>query len=81
MIWLTKGGFCYESQEYMFGFLTLHYNFGFLWMLLNMIADRMVSFPIMLVVTAIIAAGLMMVVNPPLRATEKAVVAVLPANT
>ena len=65
---------------YMFGFLTLHYNFGFLWMLMNMIADQMVSFPTMTVIAAFFAAGLSMVVSPPHKATEEMVQAATPAG-
>ena len=59
------GGLMLYALIYMFGFLILHYNLAFLWMLLNMISDRMVSFPTMVVIVAIIAAGLSMVVEAP----------------
>lgn len=65
------GGLMLYALIYMFGFLTLRYNFAFLWMLLNMIADRMVSFPTMVVIAAIFAAGLSMVVNPPQKVAER----------
>ena len=74
------GGLMLYALIYMFGFITLRYNFGFLWMLMNMIADQMVSFPTMAVIAVFFAAGLAMVVNPPLKAPEKAAVAVSPAR-
>jgi len=74
------GGLMLYALIYMFGFLTLRYNFGFLWMLLNMIAIRMVSFPTMAVIAAFFASGLAMVVSPPQKATEKAVQAVSPVR-
>jgi hypothetical protein len=61
----SLGGLMLYALIYMFGFLILHYNFAFLWMLLNMVADRMVSFPTMVMIAAIIAAGLSMVVEAP----------------
>jgi hypothetical protein len=61
------GGLMLYALIYMFGFITLKYNFGFLWFLLNMIAIRMVSFPTMVVIAALFAAGLTMVVNPPAK--------------
>ncbi len=64
-IFFALGGLMLYALIYMFGFLTLRYNFAFLWMLLNMVADRMVSFPTMVVIAAIFAAGLAMVVHPP----------------
>jgi hypothetical protein len=81
IIFFALGGLMLYALIYMFGFLTLRYNFAFLWMLLNMIADRMVSFPTMVMIAALFAAGLSMVVNPPVRATEKAgeVVSPVPA--
>jgi hypothetical protein len=49
----------------MFGFQTLRYNFAFLWYMLNMFSIRMLSFLSAAMITAILAAGLSMVVNPP----------------
>ncbi len=67
ILFFVLGGLMLYALIYMFGFITLRYNFGFLWMLMNMVADRMVSFPTMIVIAAIIAAGLSMVVSPPSR--------------
>jgi len=65
IIFFLLGGLMLYALIYMFGFLTLHYNFAFLWMLMNMIADRMVSFSTMVVVAAIFSAGLSIVVGMP----------------
>ena len=81
IIFFLLSGLMLYALIYMFGFLTLRYNFAFLWMLLNMIADRMVSFPTMVVIAAIFAAGLVMIVNPPLQAKEKVVEAVSAAGS
>ena len=64
IVFFLLGGLMLYALIYMFGFLTLRYNFAFLWMLMNMIADQTVSFPTMVVVAAFFAAGLSMVVNP-----------------
>jgi hypothetical protein len=50
---------------YFFGFLLLRYGFVFLWMFMNIISIRMFSFPAMLAATAVMAAGLSLIVNPP----------------
>ncbi len=71
VFFFALGGLMLYALIYMFGFLTLRYDFAFLWMLLNMIADRMVSFPTMVVIAAIFAAGLSMVVNPPQKVAER----------
>lgn len=65
IVFFLLGGLMLYALIYMFGFLTLRYNFAFLWMLMNMIADRMVSFPTLVVIAAIFAAGLSIVVRAP----------------
>ena len=65
IVLFSLGGLMLYALIYMFGFLILHYNLAFLWMLLNMIADRMVSFPTMVVIAALFAAGLSIVVGMP----------------
>lgn len=74
------GGLMLYALIYMFGFLTLRYNFAFLWMLMNMIAIRMVSFPTMVMIAALFAAGLSMVVNPAKKVAERVVEVVSPAS-
>ena len=65
IVFFLLGGLMLYALIYINGFLTLHYNFAFFWMLLNMIADRMVSFPTMVVIAALFAAGLSTVVGAP----------------
>jgi hypothetical protein len=69
------GGLVIYGLIYQFGFVTLRYDFAFLWYLLNMFSIRMLSFPSAVVITAIVGAGLSMVVNPPkvLRVEKPAV--------
>ena len=59
------GGMVIYTMIYVQGFLTLRYDFGFLWMMMLMIAVKTFSFAVMLASTAITAAGLCMVVRPP----------------
>ncbi len=61
------GGLVVYALVYSFGFLTLRYNFTFLWFMMNMFSIGMISFPTSAVITAIIGAGLAMIVNPPRR--------------
>ena len=77
-VFFLLGGLMLYALIYMFGFSTLRYNFGFLWMLMNMIAIRMVSFPTMMVIAAFFAAGMVMIVNPSQKAPEKTMQAVSP---
>ncbi len=58
------GGLVVYALVYFFGFLTLHYDFAFLWMFLNMFAIGMIGFVTTLASTAILAAGLSVVVHP-----------------
>ena len=48
--------------------IATHYDLGFLWFVMNMFSIRMFSFVSSIVITAIIAAGLAMIVNPPHKA-------------
>jgi len=59
------GGLMVYALIYFFGFLLLRYGFVFLWMFMNIISIRMFSFPAMLATTAVIAAGLSLIVTPP----------------
>ena len=59
------GGLMVYALIYFFGFLLLRYGFVFLWMFMNIISIRMFSFPAMLAATAVIAAGLSLIVTPP----------------
>ena len=59
------GGLMVYALIYFFGFLLLRYGFVFLWMFMNIISIGMFSFPAMLAGTAVIAAGLSLIVTPP----------------
>jgi hypothetical protein len=59
------GGLMVYALIYFFGFLLLRYGFVFLWMFMNIISIGMFSFPAMLAATAVIAAGLSLIVTPP----------------
>ena len=78
ILFFLLGGLLVYGLVYIFGFQTLRYDFAFLWYMLNMFSIRMISFPTACVITAIIAAGLSMVVTPPIKAIEKPVEAVSP---
>ncbi len=65
VLFFALGGVVVYALLYVFGFLILRYNFTFLWYLLNMFSTGMVSFPTAAAITAIIGAGLSMVVHPP----------------
>jgi hypothetical protein len=65
VLFFLLGGLVIYGLIYQFGFVTLRYDFAFLWYLLNMFSIRMLSFVSAAVITAIIAAGLAMVVKPP----------------
>jgi hypothetical protein len=81
IVFFLLGGLMLYALIYMFGFITLRYNFGFLWMLMNMIAIQTFGFFTMAVIAAFIAAGLSMVVKPVQKAiTEKKMPAVSPAG-
>jgi hypothetical protein len=67
ILFFLLGGLVVYALIYIFGFVTLRYGFVFLWYMLNMFSIRMISFPTACVITAIIAAGLSMVVNPPAK--------------
>ena len=59
------GGLMVYALIYFFGFLLLRYGFVFLWMFLNIISIGMFSFPAVLAATAVMAAGLSLIVTPP----------------
>ena len=62
---LLLGGLVVYGLVYVFGFLTLRYNMLFLWYLMNMFSIRMIGFLTTAMITAVIGAGLSIVVNPP----------------
>lgn len=65
IVFFLLGGLVVYALIYMFGFLTLRYDWAFLWYMLNMFSIRMIGFPTAAMITAVIAAGLAMIVNPP----------------
>ncbi len=72
------GGVVVYFLIYMMGFVIQHMGFAVLWFLMMMFSIGMVGFLTVLAATAIIAAGLVMIVDPPLKAGEKAAVAISP---
>jgi hypothetical protein len=65
ILFFLLGGLLVYALIYFFGFEILRYDFVFLWMFLNMFATGTISFGAALAGTAVLAAGLSMVVNPP----------------
>lgn len=65
VLFFLMGGLVVYGLIYMFGFQTLRYNFAFLWYMLNMFSIQMISFPTAAMITAVIGAGLAMVVEAP----------------
>jgi hypothetical protein len=65
------GGLVVYFLIYFFGFVILRNNFAVLWYLMMMFSIRMISFPTAVAITAILAAGLMLVVNLPLQASGR----------
>jgi hypothetical protein len=58
------GGLVVYALIYFFGFVIFDYNFAFLWFLLNMFSIQMISLPTAAAITAIIAAGLSLLIFP-----------------
>jgi ABC-type antimicrobial peptide transport system permease subunit len=65
VIFFLLGGLVVYVLFYFFGYVVLHIDLAVLWYLMMMFSIRMVSFPTALVITAIIAAGLMMIIKLP----------------
>ncbi len=61
------GGTIVYVLFYFFGWQALHIDLYILWYILMMFSIRMIGVPTMLVITAILGAGLTLVVNPPQR--------------
>jgi hypothetical protein len=76
ILFFLLGGLVVYGLIYIFGFQTLRYDFAFLWYMLNMFSIRMLSFLSAAMITAILAAGLSMVVNPPRKKPEEQTVSV-----
>jgi Peptidase family M28 len=65
ILFFLLGGLVVYMLIYSFGFLILRYDLAFLWYMMNMFSIRMIGFPTAAMITAIIAAGLTMIVKPP----------------
>ena len=65
IILFLLGGMVVYALIYFFGFGTLRNNFTVLWYLLMMFSIQEISFVSTVVITAIVGAGLSMIVNPP----------------
>ena len=62
------GGLVVFALIYFFGFVVLRNNLAVLWHLMMMFSIGMIGLPTAAAITAIIAAGLSMIVTPPRRA-------------
>ncbi len=67
ILFLLLGGMVVYFLIYMLGFVMEHMGFNILWFLMMMLSIGMVGFLTAAVITAIIAAGLTMVVNPAMK--------------
>ena len=65
ILFFLLGGLVLYALVYTFGFVILRYNLAFLWYMLNMFSTGMIGFVTAMMITAVVAAGLMMIVNPP----------------
>jgi hypothetical protein len=65
MVLFALGGLVVYVLFYFFGFVILRNDFAILWYLMMMFSIGMISFPTAVAITAIVAAGLSMIVNPP----------------
>lgn len=80
ILFFLLGGLVVYFLFYFFGFIIQRMGFAVLWYMMMMFSIQEVSFLTALAITAIIAAGLAMIVNPPLKAAERKVTAVSPAG-
>ena len=80
MLFLLGGTIVYVLF-YFFGWQTLHINLYILWYILMMFSIQMIPFSSAVVITAILGAGLMLVVNPPRRKPASEPAAILKAKT
>jgi len=70
ILFFLLGGLLVYALFYFFGFVIQHTNFAVLWYMMMMFSIGEVSFLTALAVTAIIAAGLSMLVKPPVAAQD-----------
>lgn len=71
ILFFLLGGLVVYALIYIFGFLTLRYDLAFLWFMMNMFSIQMITFPTAFMITAVIAAGLTLIVNPPVNESER----------
>lgn len=65
IVFFALGGLIVYVLFYFFGFVILRNNFAILWYLMMMFSIGMIGFPTAVAITAILGAGLSMVVRPP----------------
>jgi MFS family permease len=65
LLFFLLGGLVLYALVYFFGFQILRYGIVFLWMFLNMFATGTIGFGALMAGTAVLAAGLALVVTPP----------------
>ncbi len=65
IVFFLLGGLLVYALVYFFGYVNLRYGIVFLWMFLNMFSTGTISFGAAIASTAVLAAGLAMLVNPP----------------
>jgi hypothetical protein len=66
------GGLIVYVLFYFFGFVILRIDWAILWYLMMMFSIGMIGFPTTITITAILAAGLMLVITPPNRGLTEA---------
>lgn len=71
ILFFLLGGVVVYFLFYFFGFIIQRMGFAVLWYMMMMFSIQEVSFITSLVITAIIAAGLTMIVNPPLKPAKE----------
>lgn len=72
ILFFLLGGLMIYALIYFFGFQILRYGFVFLWYFFSAISTGMFSFVDIAAGAAVMAAGLSMIVNPPLKTTSEA---------
>ena len=65
ILFFVLGGLMVYALIFIFGFQVLRYNWAFLWYMMYMFSTRMIGFWTTVIITAIIGAGLSLIVRPP----------------
>lgn len=79
ILFFLLGGLVVYFLFYFFGFIIQRMDFAVLWYMMMMFSIQEISYITALAVTAIIAAGLTMIVNPPLKAETELKTEINPA--